>query len=141
MDPQSLSDEQLQAILDRQQVAGSDEREPMAQAVAPDGNAPTAEVALIEPSRAASVWLWDVMRTASAEAADAERAGQLEEGLRYAEQHEALKQHQRELRKRARRTESRDCATDQRNDYRVVASREVLRQNGLRTAPTKRATA
>ena len=51
-DPQSLSDEQLQAILGRQQAAPEVTAEPMAQeAVAPNvENAPTAEVAPVEPS-------------------------------------------------------------------------------------------
>ena len=95
----------------------------------------------VEPSRRVRLAMWTLRAAAQAEAADAERAGNWETAVtRYAEQHEALKQYQRELRKTEHAgTESRDCATDQRS--RFIASslraREVLRRERIANAPTK----
>lgn len=141
-DPQSLSDEQLQAILGRQQAAPEVAAEPMAQETVAPGveNAPTAEVAPVEPSAPRPSGYVDVARTAQAEAADAERAGNWEAAVtRYAEQHEALKQYQRELRKTGTPEQKAEIARQisAADLSRRRAGREVLRQERIANAPTK----
>lgn len=141
-DPQSLSDEQLQAILGRQQAAPEVAAEPMAQETVAPGveNAPTAEVAPVEPSAPRPSGYVDVARTAQAEAADAERAGNWEAAVtRYAEQHEALKQYQRELRKTGTPEQKAEIARQisAADLSRRRASREVLRQERMANAPTR----